>query len=173
MPESDPTHCEADGRGRHWLPKREGAHEVGRTASGYLPLQHSYQPALIPISLHWFLKVRTGIIVSQPCNPGSRALARPTAKRHMPPLQSQPLSPHHSLQAATRKSPAIRTCLLWLSAGDKAGRCGDFERTCQTQQPLSNVWGTLPWRVIFDQWCFSTKKAQHCHLGRVCILKNN
>ena len=94
----------ADSRGRHWLPKREGAHEVGRTASGYLPLQHSYQPALIPISLHWFLKVRTGIIVSQPCNPGSRALARPTAKRHMPPLQSQPLSPHHSLQAATRKS---------------------------------------------------------------------
>ena len=42
----------ADSRGRHWLPKREGAHEVGRTASGYLPLQHSYQPALIPISLH-------------------------------------------------------------------------------------------------------------------------
>ena len=30
----------ADSRGRHWLPKREGAHEVGRTASGYLLLQH-------------------------------------------------------------------------------------------------------------------------------------
>ena len=39
----------------------------------------------------------------------------------------------------TRKSPAIRTCLLWLSAGDKAGRCGDFDRTCQTRLPLSNV----------------------------------
>ena len=25
----------ADSRRRHWLPKREGAHEVGRTASGY------------------------------------------------------------------------------------------------------------------------------------------
>ena len=30
----------ADSRRRHWLPKREGAHEVGRTASGYLLLQH-------------------------------------------------------------------------------------------------------------------------------------
>ena len=53
MPESDPTHCEADGHGRHWLPKREGAHEVGRTASGYLPLQLSWQSALIPKSPHW------------------------------------------------------------------------------------------------------------------------
>ena len=25
----------ADSRRRHWLPKREGAHEVGRTAGGY------------------------------------------------------------------------------------------------------------------------------------------
>ena len=37
MPESDPTHCEADGLGRHWLPKREGAHEVGRPSRGHLP----------------------------------------------------------------------------------------------------------------------------------------
>ena len=34
---SDPTHCEADGRGRHWLPKREGTHEVGRPSRGHLP----------------------------------------------------------------------------------------------------------------------------------------
>ena len=29
-----------------------------------------------------------------------------------------------------RKSPAIRTSLLWLSAGGKAGRCVHFARTC-------------------------------------------
>ena len=26
--------------GRHWLPKREGAHSVGRTVSGRMPYQH-------------------------------------------------------------------------------------------------------------------------------------
>ena len=31
----------ADSRRRHWLPKREGTHKVGRTAGGYLLLQHS------------------------------------------------------------------------------------------------------------------------------------
>ena len=37
----------ADSRRRHWLPKREGAHEVGRTAGGYC---------------------RSNINISHPCN---------------------------------------------------------------------------------------------------------
>ena len=37
----------ADSRRRQWLPKREGAHEVGRTASGYC---------------------RSNINISYPCN---------------------------------------------------------------------------------------------------------
>ena len=34
---SDPTRREAHACGRHWLPKREGAHEVGRPSRGHLP----------------------------------------------------------------------------------------------------------------------------------------
>ena len=34
-PRAEEQVAAADSRRRHWLPKREGAHEVGRTVSGY------------------------------------------------------------------------------------------------------------------------------------------
>ena len=38
-------------------------------------------------------------------------------------------------EAVSRKSPAIGNRLLWHSGRDKAGRCGDFDRTCHNIRP--------------------------------------
>ncbi len=37
--------------------------------------------------------------------------------------------------AVRRKSPAIGNRLLWHSGRVKAGRCGDFDRTCHNSRP--------------------------------------
>ena len=78
----------ADSRGRHWLPKREGAHEVGRTASGYC---------------------RYNINISHPCNI-RKTNHSPDESSVSPTLSAKPAFPWTNLQSSPFR---VQSKLQW------------------------------------------------------------
>ena len=71
----------------------------------------------------------------------------------------------------SRKSPAIDGCRLWHSGRGKAGRCGDFPRTCHSNCPQNYLHSYIVWQVNFGLATlgdFVTLLGNFC--GTDCVL---